>query len=105
MSETQLQKYEAWILRIETLKAKDAGHRSTYFRVFAAIPAVSTLAFFWGVWFGVAALLTGIMMCGFGFYTFLTIAADYDRELAGLRRSADDLRAASAGADRPTSVG
>lgn len=94
MRETQLEKYEAWIRRIEQLQAKDARQRPLYFRIFVAIPAVFSLGFVWGVWFGVASFLTGMMMCGFGFYTFLMIEGDYERELEGLRRSAADLRAA-----------
>jgi hypothetical protein len=92
MSQTQIAKYEAWIRRIEGLQARDARNRQTYFRIFVAIPIVFSLGFFWGRWFGVAALLTGLLMCLFGFYTFLTIEGDYERELEGLRRSADELR-------------
>jgi len=93
MSETQIEKYEAWIRRIEGLREKDARNRSTYFRIFVAIPITFSLGFFWGTWFGVASLLTGLLMCLFGFYSFLTIEGDYERELDGLRRSADELRA------------
>ena len=34
------------------------------------------------------------MMMGFGFYTFLMIEGDYERELEALRRHADTLREA-----------
>ncbi len=94
MSETQLSKYEAWIRRIEGLQAKDARQRPVYFKIFVAIPLVGALGFIWGVWFGVASFLTGLMMCGFGFYTFLMIEGDYERELEALRRHTDALRQA-----------
>ena len=102
MGETQLEKYEAWIRRIEELQAKDIRRRPIYYRIFVGIPLVFSLGFIWGVWFGVASFLTGLMMCGFGFYTFLMIEGDYERELEGLRRSAEDLRGAERSrGDRP----
>ena len=100
MSDTQIAKYEAWIQKLEHLHADVVRKRPIYFRIFVAMPVVSMLGFIWCVWFGVGALLTGIMMCGFGFYSVNMIEGDFERELEGLRRAVDDFRAADRAQDR-----
>jgi hypothetical protein len=102
MNDSQIAKYEAWIQKLEHLHADVVCKRPVYYRIFVAIPIVSLLGFFWGVWFGVATLLTGIMMCGFGFYSVFMIEGDFDREIEGLRRSVANFRATDRSNDQNT---
>ena len=100
MDDSQIAKYEAWTQKLEHLQAEVVRKRPIYYRIFVAIPVVSLLGYFWGFWFGVATLLTGIMVCGFGFYSVFMIEGDYEREIEGLRRSVAQFRATGRATDR-----
>ncbi len=89
----QLAKYEAWIVELERRRRDIAVNRPRYLRSLVGLLLASTLGFLWGVWFGVGALVTGILMCAFGFYTVLFREGEYEKELVHLRHVADGLRA------------
>ncbi len=93
MSDTRIARYEAWIQELERRQEDIARKQPGYIRFFVAIPLTSILGFIWGSRIGIGALLTGILMCAFGCYTVLFRAGEYERELVGLRRVAEDLRA------------
>lgn len=100
MSADQLAKYEAWISELESRQKDIAEHRTGYLRLFVGLLIVSTVGFYWGVWIGVGAFLTGILACLFGFYTVLFREGEYVKELKSLRRVAGDLRAAAQASER-----
>jgi hypothetical protein len=92
MSREQLVKYETWIREIERRRDDIASKRTGYLRFFVGMLVASNLGFFWGVWFGVGSLLTGILCCLFGFYTVLYREGEYVDEIAWLRNVTDGLR-------------
>jgi hypothetical protein len=92
----QLEKYDAWIRELERRQVDIAVNRPRYLRFLVGVLIASTLGFFWGVWFGFGALVVGILMCAFGFYTVLFREGEYEKELVHLRKVADDLRAQNA---------
>jgi hypothetical protein len=88
MSAERIEKYEEWIRELEARKGNLASARRLYFRVFIGAIFVSVLGFFKSPWFGVGAILTGIMFCVCGFYMVLVRSDEYDREL---RRNREEL--------------
>jgi hypothetical protein len=100
MSADQLARYEAWISELESRQKDIAKKRPGYLRLLVGLLIGSTIGFVWGVWIGVGALLTGVLVCLFGFYTVLFRESEYVKELKSLRRVASDLRAAAQARER-----
>jgi hypothetical protein len=92
VSDARIEKYETWIHELEERERALAGSRRLYTRVFIGAVVVSVLGFFWSVWFGVAALLTGIMFCVSGFYMVLVRGDEYKREIQRNREELEKLR-------------
>jgi hypothetical protein len=85
MSEEQVEKYQAWVARLEQNIAELARQRRTFFMIFFGAVILSSLGFFFGWWLGVATIATGIMVCVAGLYITTTRTWEYEKELARTR--------------------
>jgi hypothetical protein len=85
MSEDQIAKYEAWAARLEENIATLVRQRRTYFKIFFGSVAVSLIGFLRSPWFGVGAIVTGVLVCIAGLYISTTRRWEYERELVRTR--------------------
>jgi len=95
MSDVQLAKYEAWAARLEENIATLVRQRRTFLRVFFGSIGLSIVGFFFGPWFGVGALATGVMFCIAGLYISTTRRWEYQRELVRTREEIAHFKAAA----------
>ena len=95
MSDTEMiEKYEAWIARLQQNVAAMERQRRTFRIMFFGAVVLSALGFLWGTWLGVATFLTGIMVCGAGLYITMTREWEYEREIERTRGEVQRLRGA-----------
>ena len=80
-----VQRYAAWEAKLCENIATLARQRSMYHRVFFGGLIVSTIGFFFGAWFGVGSVATGIAWCGTGLYLTIVRGHQYREELSRTR--------------------
>jgi hypothetical protein len=102
VSEDQVAKYEAWAARLEENIATLVRQRRVFIRIFFGSIALSVVGFFIGPWFGVGAVVTGIMFCIAGMYISTTRRIEYQRELVRTRAEIEYFKALARQRDQPT---
>ncbi|HEY2514622.1 MAG TPA: hypothetical protein VGI39_27345 [Polyangiaceae bacterium] len=80
-----VQRYAAWEAKLRENIDALGRQRTTFHRIFFGALIVSTLGFFFGSWFGVGSLLTGVAFCGTGLYLTMVREHQYDDELSRTR--------------------
>jgi hypothetical protein len=93
MSDDQLGKYEAWAARLEENITTLSRQRRAFYGILFGSVALSAIGFFFGVWFGVGTLVTGVMVCIAGLYISTTRRWEYERELARTRDEIAHMKA------------
>jgi hypothetical protein len=87
-----VRRYAAWEAKLRENIAALARQRKTFYGIFFGVLFASTLGFLFGIWFGVATLLTGVAFCGTGLYLTTMRGLEYDDELSRARAELRRLR-------------
>jgi hypothetical protein len=94
MSEIQqLEKYEAWIAKLESNIEDMKRQRRAFYGIFFGAVVLSAIGFFWGVWLGAATFFTGIMICTAGLYITMMRETEYREELKQTRADVTRMKA------------
>ena len=80
-----VRRYSAWEAKLCENIATLARQRTLFHRIFVGGFVVSVLGFLFGTWFGVGALVTGVVWCGTGLYLTIMRAKHYREELSRTR--------------------
>jgi hypothetical protein len=80
-----VERYSAWEARLCENIATLARQRSTFNRIFFGGLVASVLGFYFGAWFGVGSVATGIAWCGTGLYLMIVRGRQYREELSRTR--------------------
>jgi hypothetical protein len=80
-----LHRYAAWEAKLRENIDALARQRAAFYRIFFGALILSALGFFFGAWFGVASLVTGVAFCGTGLYLTTVRGHEYHDELSRTR--------------------
>ena len=80
-----VRRYAAWEAKLRENIDSLSRQRTAFHWIFFGALIASTLGFFFGSWFGVASLLTGLAFCGTGLYLTMMRRYQYNGELLRTR--------------------